>query len=133
MASRPSTSYAEVSASEQGTEMSTLDDAGPSVEPTAEKIQRKPWKFIGYRGYAKFIASEDDFSIFRRFQTLNARVTLAMQDEISALEEELCQLDEQYSQKDALNLNNGTFRDDLEDRSMLLARIGKKLYKYSGL
>ena len=100
-------------------------------QPSTNDIQEKPWKFIGYKGYAKFIASEDDFYIFRRYQVLNARAILLMQDEIAVLEEELAQLDAAYSRKSAQDLHNGRFRDDQEDRSVLLQTISEKLYRYS--
>ena len=36
-----------------------------------EEIDVKPWKYIGYRGYVDFIASENDFYIMRRFAALD--------------------------------------------------------------
>ncbi|KAI5921255.1 hypothetical protein F4810DRAFT_372401 [Camillea tinctor] len=99
--------------------------------PSEDEIGRKPWKFIGYKGYAKFIASEEDFYIVRRFDALNVRVALSLQDEISVLEEQLSQLDNLYSQRDADDVNNGTFRDDLEDRTSLMITISERLYHYN--
>lgn len=100
-------------------------------QPTQEEIQRKPWKFIGYEGYSKFIASDNDFLILRRFGVLSARVALSLQDEIVELEERLEQCDAAYSGRDAEDVNNGTFRDDLPDRKQLLRVIGKKITRYS--
>ncbi|TDZ67894.1 hypothetical protein CTRI78_v002716 [Colletotrichum trifolii] len=69
-----------------------------SVEkPTEDEVHRKPWKHIGYKGYSEFVSSEDDFFLLRRFDTLNTRVALALQDEVSQLEEELGEFDQATS------------------------------------
>ncbi|ETS74199.1 hypothetical protein PFICI_14065 [Pestalotiopsis fici W106-1] len=99
--------------------------------PTSEEVQRKPWKFVGYRGYADFIASDDDFYMLRRFNTLHVRVSLSYQDRIAALEEQLTELDAEYSRREAEDVDNGTFRHDQEDRQALLDNIGEALYQYS--
>jgi hypothetical protein len=49
--------------------------------------QPKPSKEIGYRGLSAFLASDSGFLIFRRFDTLNARLLLYLQDQIVVLEE----------------------------------------------
>jgi hypothetical protein len=82
------------------------------TEPTKEDIKKQPWKYIGYMGYASWVASSDTFFHVRRFATLNARVILALQDEISVLEEKLHELDRIYSSKESGVINNGSFRDD---------------------
>ena len=104
-----------------------------SLEPplTEQEIETKPWKYIGYKGYASFIASENDFYIVRRFASLNTRIALALQDQVSVLEEELEALDARYSTRDAEDLHNGSFRDDQEDRAALVERIAENLMKYS--
>jgi len=99
--------------------------------PTVEEIERKPWKYIGYKGYAEFIASDNDFYIMRRFRALNARVALALQDELAILEEKLDKLDKHYSKREAEDLHNGSFRDDREDRTELVSTIREKLIQYS--
>ncbi|KAF4981416.1 hypothetical protein FZEAL_2764 [Fusarium zealandicum] len=103
-------------------------DEVPSLE---EEILRKPWKFIGYEGYAAFLASDDDFFILRRFDRLNCRIGLARQDEIVRLEDDLSRLDKAYSKREAQDVNNGTLRDDLEDRQKLVDLIDKALYRYN--
>jgi hypothetical protein len=80
------------------------------------------------------MASDQAFFILRRFGTLNARVLLALQDEIVELEDQLNLLDEEASRKETpLNLDNGTFRDDpFSDRRELVTKIlPEKLAKYS--
>ncbi|KAJ8131094.1 hypothetical protein O1611_g2531 [Lasiodiplodia mahajangana] len=100
-------------------------------EPLPEEVQKQPWKYVGYRRYAEFISSDSDLLIFRRFGALHARVGLLLQDKISLLEQNLVDLDEQYSRKDADPINNGTLRDDMEEREALLNDIVYHLGKYS--
>ncbi|KAJ4203840.1 hypothetical protein NW759_015042 [Fusarium solani] len=102
-----------------------------NAPPSEEEIQRKPWKFIGYRGYTEFLSSEDDWFVLRRFGALNVRMALALQDEISVLEDELRELDENYSQRESPDRHNGRFRGDAEDRSALTELISDKLYRYN--
>ena len=94
-------------------------------------MRRKPWKYIGIKGYSEFVASDDDFLIFRRFGTLNTRLALALQDEISVFEQQLLDLDKGYSDKNGKDMNNGSFRDDMDDRAELLERIREKMQRYS--
>ncbi|KAJ4263347.1 hypothetical protein NW762_006165 [Fusarium torreyae] len=110
----------------------TVATGATSDEPSIEDLQRKPWKFIGYRGYAGFIASDDDFHIFRRFKNLNARTALLLQDEISSLEEELVRLETTHSRISVQDIHNGTLRNDvLEERRLLLEAISVKIYRYN--
>ncbi|KAI0116332.1 hypothetical protein GGR51DRAFT_501039 [Nemania sp. FL0031] len=100
-------------------------------EPLPEEVQKQPWKYVGYRRYAEFISSDSDLFIFRRFGTLNARVGLLLQDRISLLEQKLINLDDEYSRRDAEPINNGTLRDDMEEREALLNEISYHLDKYN--
>ncbi|KAK1496173.1 hypothetical protein CTAM01_08360 [Colletotrichum tamarilloi] len=90
-------------------------------EPTEEEIQEKPWKYIGYKGYTNFISSDDDFFVLRRFDSLNVRAALALQDELSWLEEELGVLDNEFSAKAADDFNNGTLRQDVFASAVIIA------------
>lgn len=103
----------------------------PEAPLTQEEIERKPWKYIGYRGYANFISSENDFYIVRRFGALNVRVVLALQDQVSVLEEQLKDLDQDYSGRSAVDIHNGSFRNDRDQRTQLLGEIAEALMKYS--
>jgi len=47
----------------------------------------------GYPQLAAFLYSDDNFAIFRKFGQLNCRVLLHLQAEITALQEELADLD----------------------------------------
>ena len=104
----------------------------PLQNQTAQKPKRKFWKTIGYQGYSKFLATDNDFLIFRRFGVLNTRVLLLLQDEISVLEQELEDLDSTHSQPSAADIHNGSFRQEsLPQRRTLLLDIHKKIREYS--
>ncbi|KAI9853666.1 MAG: hypothetical protein M1813_002026 [Trichoglossum hirsutum] len=93
-----------------------------------------PYKYIGYRVFSRWVASDDAFFIVRRFGALNARVMLALQDKIAGLEEELGDMDEVFSGKEASNnINNGTFRNDpFSDRKILIEEtLPEMLMRYS--
>lgn len=104
-----------------------------TTEPdlTDEEVRKKPWKYIGYKGYSSFLASEKDLCVLGRFTSVNIRVSLALQDQVVALEEELDELDDRYSRRSAQDIDNGTFRGDIADRTALLETITQKLSQYS--
>ena len=92
----------------------------------------KPWKVIGYRGFSAFLASDNDFLIFRRFGTLSARILLQLQDEITILEEKLEKLEAEHASVEAKDIHNGSFRQEaLPERPKLLADIHIKIKQYS--
>ncbi|KAH8591298.1 hypothetical protein B0O99DRAFT_744507 [Bisporella sp. PMI_857] len=99
--------------------------------PTKDEVDEKPWKYIGYRGFAEFLGSDGDFYILRRLGSLNARIALYLQDQISILEKKPDDLDEMYSRRDADDVNNGSLRDDQIDRADLIHEIVRKFTKYS--
>jgi hypothetical protein len=106
-----------------------------SVGPTEEK--EKPWKYIGYKVFSRWVASDPSFFVLRRFGTLNARVALSLQDEIAQLEERLDHMDKTYSDRYTTDAHNGTFRDEpfsngTDDRLELVREVlPKKLAAYS--
>jgi hypothetical protein len=92
----------------------------------------KPWKSIGYRGFSAFLASDNDFLIFRRFGAINARLLLYLQDEICVLEKELEDLEDLHAQDDARDIHNGSFRhEELPARTKLLEALNVKVREYS--
>jgi hypothetical protein len=104
----------------------------PSAKPTSEEIARKEWKYTGYRGFCDFVSSDDDFFVIRRFGALSARVILALQDQLSALESDLLTIDRQLSSKDCLDVHNGSFRRDRDtERWLLIQQIHSMLKEYS--
>lgn len=111
--------------------LSSLSQSAPTDEVTSEERCRKSWKYIGYLSYSKFVASDSDLLVLRRFGILNARIALALQNRLSELEEELGNLDKLYSSKSTEDVHNGSFRDDQEDRERLIWEIHSRLREYS--
>lgn len=96
--------------------------------------ETQPWKYIGYRGFCQFIASDDNFFVFRRFSGLSSRVLLALQDELSELEGQLEKLEGQLSAVSAPNVHNGSFRQETSQaRIDLIREVDKKLRAYNEL
>jgi hypothetical protein len=105
-----------------------------SVSPWEER--KKPWKYIGYKVFSRWVASDPSFFVLRKFGTLNARVALSLQDEIAQLEEELDSMDKTYSHRDTKDAHNGTFRDDpfdgpLDRQQLVRVILPEKLLRYS--
>ena len=76
----------------------------------------------------KWMASDDDFFVLRRFGELSARILLRLQDRITKLEEDLQRMD-----NDCLRggFNNGTFRyDPIGERQLLLDELTSRLEQY---
>jgi hypothetical protein len=46
--------------------------------PTQEEVDKKPWKYIGYKGYSEFISSDSDFLLFWGFGAASVRVALSL-------------------------------------------------------
>jgi len=109
------------------TNMTALDHESPSHRD----VDEKPWKYIGYKGYTEFLASENDFLVFRRFGSASTRVSLMLQHQVSVLEWKLDRLDRRYSGKAAADVNNGSFRHDEDDRAKVLEELRLKLLQYS--
>lgn len=101
-----------------------------SLEPTKEELEKKPWKFIGYRGFSMWMASDDDFFAVRRFDNLAARVILLLQWDISKLESRLADIDSDRRHGFGVDLNNGSFECDDDDRQECIRSIHGKLKEY---
>jgi hypothetical protein len=103
---------------------------------TPKEASEKPWKYIGYRVFTRWLASDDAFCIVRKFGALNMRAILYLQNELVCLEEELRKRDEINSKKQGMSddMNNGTFtNDDDDDRKRILNDIIERLERYSKL
>jgi len=105
--------------------------AGPPVSDDEKK--KNPWKHEGYREFSKLMASDDDFFIIRRFQSLNANVILYMQDRIAQIEECLNIIHEKNA-NDPGDRGNHSFRRDVHfepDRARLMCELTNLLHHYS--
>lgn len=74
---------------------------------TQNELDSNPEKYIGYRGYSSFIASENDLFILRRFSSISVRIALKLQDQVTLLEEKLEELDRHASRREAIDVRNG--------------------------
>ncbi|KAH7118555.1 hypothetical protein B0J13DRAFT_589995 [Dactylonectria estremocensis] len=106
MSSRTSTATASSSSTRTVSDGDISLHTMPEDPLTEGEILRKPWKYIGYQGYARFIASENDLF--------------------------LDELDTTHSRKDCEDVSNGTFRnDEVDDRRMVVTEIAKRLHRYT--
>jgi len=97
-----------------------------------EEKLKKPWKYEGYPGFSKRMASSDDFFLCRRFGELNARAILLMQDRIARKEEELHRMDcdAQKGPDDPGDSSSLRFEPRME-REKLLDELIPMLQQYS--
>jgi hypothetical protein len=102
-----------------------------SQDLTQAEVDLKPWKYIGYKGYSSFLASENDFFVVRRFSAISIRIALRLQDQVTILEKRLDEIDKRSNRREAKDENNGTFRDDSEERLFVLDELGNALMKFS--
>ena len=111
--------------------MSSAQPAQP-VQPvlTQDDIIAKPWRYIGYKGFSEWLASDNDFFIIRRFDSLAARVILNLQWELTKLEADLAELDNERSHQVVKDLNNGCIELDDDVRQDLIKMIRVKLQEY---
>ncbi|KAI9761703.1 MAG: hypothetical protein M1840_001734 [Geoglossum simile] len=102
--------------------------APPPPQPSAPaQTVAFRWRDIGYRGASEWMSSEDDFFLVRRFATLNTRVLLAKQAEISGYERQLDELDDPAPDSD-----NSTFLEDPRpERKDLVKKLWRELKDYN--
>jgi hypothetical protein len=98
---------------------------------TQKELDEKPWKYIGYKGYSSFLASENDFLVFRRFSTASARIALRLQDRVAVLEENLSTCDRELGMKEAEDVHNGSFRQEKDERERILEKMQNGLLECS--
>jgi len=70
------------------------EQGSESAQADVESGQRPKEYLEGYAELAEFIASDNDFLLFRKFSALGARNLLYLQAEVQVLEAQLKQLDE---------------------------------------
>lgn len=87
----------------------------------------------GYPQLAAFINSDENFLMCRRFGFLHSRVLLYRQDELSEMEMELIDMDNEDKREDPLRLRSRK-KDDADDqpssRRSLIQTIDEKLKAY---
>ncbi|KAF4962741.1 hypothetical protein FSARC_9189 [Fusarium sarcochroum] len=111
------------------------DTSGPyipshSLENNPPKIEAFP---RGYPSLSAFLSGDKEFTMFRCFTRLHARVLLHKQDELAELEERLDQLDQADSQVDSYRLLTNRHLSGDSERRALLSEIESKLNQYNTL
>ncbi|KAK6854128.1 hypothetical protein PG995_009221 [Apiospora arundinis] len=97
-----------------------------------DDLDRKPWKYVGYKEFARYSSSADEFFVLRRYDRLHCRVLLTMQQRIAVLEEKLDALDERLS-RTTEDIDNGTVRTDQSERRALVEESSKELKAYADM
>jgi hypothetical protein len=90
--------------------------------------QTEPERCIGYPGLVSHMTETQNL-IFRRFDEVHVRLLLYLQDQISQLESQLRQLDEQNTVE--MGMHNGTFREDFDQlRVEIMERLRRLVGEY---
>jgi hypothetical protein len=115
--------------------LQNMPTLGPPNGSTTDSPNKPAWKVQGYQAFSKWMASENDFFVFRRFESLNANTILWMQYQISELEEKLEQIHKEIevSEKEH-KLRNSSFKWDEEkrpDRNLIMGQLAGLLLQYS--
>ncbi|KAK7992357.1 hypothetical protein PG988_001151 [Apiospora saccharicola] len=74
---------------------------------TEGEIERKPWKYTGYKDLASYMASDQDFFAVRRFDRLHTRAILTLQARIEECEQRLDRLDQRYASPQVMAVGRG--------------------------
>ncbi|KAI1399457.1 hypothetical protein F4819DRAFT_415797 [Hypoxylon fuscum] len=87
----------------------------------------------GYPSLSAFLSSDRDFSMFRCFARLQARMLLHKQDELADLEQKLDELDRAESAANPFHLTTNRRGDANPERQALLGVVEGKLKDYNTL
>ncbi|EXL78953.1 hypothetical protein FOPG_06936 [Fusarium oxysporum f. sp. conglutinans race 2 54008] len=74
-------------------------EVGNPDSPSQAEINKRPWKYVGYKDFTSYVASDPDLFAVRRFHGLHTRVILTLQDLLAEKEEQLDVMDIEYSSK----------------------------------
>lgn len=111
------------------------DTSGPFIPP--QSFQDNPPKIDdfprGYPSLSAFLSGDKEFTMFRSFSRLHARLLLHKQDELTELEQRLDQLDHADSKVDSYRLLTNRHISGDTERRALLREIEIKLNEYNNL
>jgi hypothetical protein len=115
--------------------VSNLPGPGSTTGPAIRDPKKQPYKTEGYQAFSKWMASDDDFFVLRKFEALNAATILWMQHRISELEHRLQQIHKSIEEsKDSDNLKNSSFKWDAQympERTGIMCELSGLLLQYS--
>jgi hypothetical protein len=86
-----------------------------TADSSDAEVQQKPWRCIGYGLFPEWSVSSDDFIVCRS-SSIDTRLILRIQWEISKLENELSEMDKERMFEIDQDVNNEAFDYDDEDR-----------------
>jgi hypothetical protein len=113
--------------------MQNMSAPRPSNGITMNTSKKPAWKVEGYQEFSKWMASENDFFVFRRFESLNANTILWMQHSISELEARLEQIHKEIEGRGD-NAKNSSFKWDENgkpERIIIMQQLSGLLLQYS--
>jgi hypothetical protein len=110
--------------------------ATASVRPPIDDQMRRdnPWKYDGYKAFSEWMASENDFFLFRRFESLNANTILYLQHRISGLENRLHEIHrtvEESTEEKWKNSSLGWDANHMPERLQIMDELSCLLLHYS--
>lgn len=112
----------------------TVAAANPAATLSAKERRGKAHEYEGYDEFSKWMASDDDCFIIRRFEKLNARVILYMQERISQIEQRLIQIHEGNAHPSNEKRRNDSIRWDArneQERDRLMRDLTGLLHHYN--
>lgn len=114
--------------SRQDVEMASLPDSSRGI-PAGRP---KPWRDEGYPAFSSWMVSSEDFLVLRRFDQVNTRILLLMQDRIARLEDDLLKIDATARQSPDELADSSSLRDDPQtERLIVLERLTSEVKAYS--
>ncbi|KAF1957581.1 hypothetical protein CC80DRAFT_515725 [Byssothecium circinans] len=103
--------------------------------PSFGKSDIRPWKYQGYREFSKWMASDDDFFLLRKFESLNATTLVWLQYRISAQEERLEEIHKSVEEStDSDWQRNSSFAWDavwMPERTKIMGELSDLLLQYN--
>ena len=111
----------------------TYDKSVPAANGAVADLERRAaWKYVGYPGFSRFMASSNDCFALRKFTSLNVRVLLRLQNNVVELERRLDEMDNFTKNLPPDQGGCASFRLDADSpREELLEEIDVALAKYS--
>lgn len=114
--------------SRQDVEMSPI----PVIPQNNPAARPKPWRDEGYPAFSRWMSSSEDFLVLRRFDQLNTRALLLMQDRIARLEENLLRIDATARQSPDELADSSSLHDDPQtERVAILKSLTSELQTYN--